>query len=838
VPCEFQFTCPLAQGIHARPASALEGIVRNFEAQFLLRNERNGREADLKSVLALISAEIRHNDRCRVSINGPDEEEALAVLSVFLREQFPHCDDALPVAEPPVGELPLPRSLRGTGAKFRRGTPAVTGIGCGLLVQAQTLVVPESIPTDGVREVAAEVRKMDGALTALASGYEERLRGPGSRLEVELLQTHLAVARDPEFRVRLRDAIQKRNRTIAGALVEVEAHFAATLNVSASLLLRERILDVRDVCFALVRQVYGKAALPAETLLKENSVVVAPMLTPEQFLALDRNRLKGLVLGHAGSTSHTIILASSFGIPTLTGIVDLPGTEVEGQQVVVDGELGALVTDLTEATRRYYKMEERRLSERRARQQRFARQLARTADGHRLEVGANISTAAEAAVAMEAGAEGVGLFRTEMLFMAGNAPPNEEEQFETYRQTVAAAAGRTVIFRTLDIGGDKPLSYLHLTPESNPLLGSRGVRLYPEIEPIFRTQIRALVRASAFGPLKLLVPMVTSLEEVRWVKRVIAEEQTACAAKGLAFDSAMPLGAMLEVPAAAFLLGALGRELDFFSIGSNDLLQAFAAADRTNPRLAQLSDPLQPAFLRLLQKIVAEAHAAGRWVGLCGEMGGQKACLPLLVGLGLDEVSAGPSVVPSLKAELAQWQARDCRQLTERALACTTAGEVRKLVEECRARSSQPLLEPELMVTDAESASKEEAIKTVVDRLYVLGRTEQPREVEEAVWQREAVYSTGFGHGFAIPHCKTNAVTANSLAVLKLARPVAWGSADGRGVQTIILLVIREEEAAGIHLKVFAQLARKLMHEDFREALTREQTPEALCAFLKESLGL
>jgi fructose-specific PTS system IIA-like component len=335
-----------------------------------------------------------------------------------------------------------------------------------------------------------------------------------------------------------------------------------------------------------------------------------------------------------------------------------------------------------------------------------------------------------------------------------------------------------------------------------------------------------------------MLPMVATVEEVRWAKRILAEERARCGAESIAFDAAMPLGAMIEVPAAALGLDALARELDFFSIGSNDLLQYFMAVDRTNARVASLYNPLQPAFLRLLQQIVNAAHAQHKWVGLCGEMGGQARYLPLLTGLGLDEISVAAPAIAGLKAGLAQLALPDCRNLLAAALDCVTADEVAALLEKFAAQRSAPLLDPELVIVDAEAASKEEAIKQGVDRLYVLGRTDRPRVVEEAVWQREAAYSTGFGHGFAIPHCKTNAVQSNSLAVVKLREPVAWGSLDGLPVRCVILLAMRETDCANEHLKVLARLARKVMHEGFRTRLEHEPDAQALCAFLREQLQL
>jgi fructose-specific PTS system IIA-like component len=364
------------------------------------------------------------------------------------------------------------------------------------------------------------------------------------------------------------------------------------------------------------------------------------------------------------------------------------------------------------------------------------------------------------------------------------------------------------------------------------------VRIYPEFEELFRAQARALIRASAHGKLKIILPMITTLEEARWVKQVIAAEQESCARRGLAFDAGMEVGAMIEVPAAVFLIPELSREFDFFSLGTNDLLQYFAAADRANARVASLHDPLQPAFLRLLRKAVDDAHAAAKWIGLCGEMGGRALCLPLMVGLGLEEVSVVSSALAPLRSALVRWPADACRELTARALACGTAGEVGALLRDGALRPSWPLIETEMIILDADCLTREEAVKVAIDQLYVLKRTELPRVLEEAVWRREGAYSTGFGHGFAIPHCKTDAVSASSLVVVKLRQPVDWGSADGQPVRIILLLAVRESAQGSNHLKVLAQLARNVMHEDFRDRLAAEENPAALQSFLEESLGL
>ena len=280
---------------------------------------------------------------------------------------------------------------------------------------------------------------------------------------------------------------------------------------------------------------------------------------------------------------------------------------------------------------------------------------------------------------------------------------------------------------------------------------------------------------------------------------------------------------MIEVPSAALMIGPLSRVLDFFSVGTNDLLQYFAAVDRTNPRLASLADPLEPSFLRLLHQIVADAHAAGRWVGLCGEMGGQARYLPLMVGLGLDEISLAAPDIAATRALLADCRRPRAGRSSNARWRAATAREVAQLLDERGHWRELPLTEPELVEIDADCRTKEEAIKAAVDLLYAAGRTDRPREVEEAVWRREETYSTGFGHGFAIPHCKTDAVGASSMAVVKLRAGVDWDAIDGQPVRTVILLVVREAEQAATHMRVLASLARRLMHEEFRTEVERSR---------------
>ena len=626
------------------------------------------------------------------------------------------------------------------------------------------------------------------------------------------MAAHRSVARDPELRQWLVAEIRRRRASAAGAIVAAEDHFSAVLSTTGSDILRDRALDIRDVCVRLARQLYGEHVGGGETRLDAESICVADTLTPGEFLSLDRNLLKGVVLARGSATSHTAILARSFAVPMLGGVTGLDTLEQDGADAIVDADLGALVTGPDQSVLRYYDMERARLAGRRARQDAVASQAATTSDGRRIEVAANIASAAEADAAFSAGAEGIGLLRTELLFAGRRQAPDEAEQFDEYRRVLERAGHRRVLIRTLDVGGDKPLPYLRLPAEDNPFLGCRGVRLYAGHDALIRGQVRALVRASAGGNLGLMLPMISRLDEVRLARAVIAEEQARCTAEGVPFDTRMQVGAMIEVPSAAFALPELAAELDFFSVGTNDLLQYFVAADRSNRQVADLYNAFAPPFLRLLEKIVCGVHQAGRSVGICGEMAADVNALPLLVGLGFDDISMAPPGIGASKAAVRRLSAAACRDLLARAVSCATAGEVEALVRNADCWRPAPLIEPGLVILDADCRSKDEAIKALVDQLYIDGRTDEPRRIEEAVWDREAVYSTGFGHGFAIPHCKTDQLRSTSLVMLRMQQPVDWNALDGQPVGFALLLAIRGTDHEKEHMKVLATLARQLMH--------------------------
>ncbi|HEU0049878.1 MAG TPA: fructose PTS transporter subunit IIA, partial [Nitrososphaera sp.] len=337
----------------------------------------------------------------------------------------------------------------------------------------------------------------------------------------------------------------------------------------------------------------------------------------------------------------------------------------------------------------------------------------------------------------------------------------------------------------------------------------------------------------------LMVPMVATREEVLWMKAQVAEAQKDLTGRQIAFDPAMPVGIMIEVPSVAFILDQLCEELDFFSIGTNDLVQYFLAADRGNSRVASLSNVRHPAFLRFLKQIVDEVHKHGKHIGMCGEMAGDILHLPLLLGLGLDGISMASSEIPILKERISRLTVSDCQSLLSGVLKCKGVAEVESLLAAGALSSPDSgLLDQDLVVLNSKSESKEEAIREIINSFYVEARTNDPDRLEEAVWTREEVYSTGLGHGFAIPHCKSDAVITESIGVLKLSKAVEWGALDGQPVHTVILLAARESNANGRHMQVFSQLARKLMSDKFRSHLEQANDANKVLGYLVEELAI
>ena len=457
---------------------------------------------------------------------------------------------------------------------------------------------------------------------------------------------------------------------------EVATRYAETLNKIDDPYLRERALDIQDVTKRVIRNLQGKA--PKTFLaLSEQHILIAHNLTPSDTASINRANVLGIATDVGSRTSHAAILARSLNIPAVVGLHDITAKLETGQHVLVDGSDGLLIIDPAPETVAHYAEIESRRAQVAAQLKELRTTRSTTRDGHHIVLSANIELPEDVEAVAANGAEGIGLYRTEFLYLNRTSLPTEHEQFETYRRVAERLRPDPLIIRTFDLGGDKLApGTVDIADELNPFLGWRAIRLCLEHIDIFKTQLRAILRASAIGNIKIMFPMISGLEELRRAKAVLAECQDELRRSGIPFGEEIEVGAMIEIPSAAICANALAPEVDFFSIGTNDLIQYTLAVDRVNEKLAHLYEPTLPAILRLLKMIAEAAHANHIWVGVCGEMAGDVALIPLLLGLGMDELSAGATLVPRVKRAVQSLAIPECRELVEETLKLNTASEI------------------------------------------------------------------------------------------------------------------------------------------------------------------
>ncbi|NWJ62865.1 phosphoenolpyruvate--protein phosphotransferase [Vibrio parahaemolyticus] len=831
----FSFSCELPNGVHARPASHVEAVCNSFDSSITWQNQRTGMSGNAKSVLSLISTDTLLGDECLITIEGQDEDSALTQLKQFITNEFPHCDAPLATTTQEDENLdPLPRNFSNLNVAHIRGRSVSEGFGQGVLTAMGAINFDALTDLPPAKSLNEERSQLNSGLEAVVKSLTIQLNS-SEHTEGEVLKAHLSIAKDEEFRQTITSNLVE-GRSSADAIIATAKHFGEVMKNSSSAYMRERELDIRDVCYQLLQSIYGDERFGSQNKLTQPTVCLADDLTPSQFLELDKSLLKGLILSHGGSTSHTVILARSFAIPTIVGVEGSHLTDLLDEEVIVDGTLGIVVTEIAESVERYYVQESKVKEIVSSRQAQFRDVAAQTSDGKVLEVAANIAHSVEAKAAFANGAEAVGLFRTEMLYMDRTCAPDEDELYNIFCQACDAANGKSIIVRTIDIGGDKPVDYLNIPAENNPFLGYRAVRIYPEFIEMFKTQLRAILRASAHGNLKIMIPMISSLEEILWVKDILAEVRQELRKEALPFAEKVPLGIMLEVPSVAFIIDQCCEEIDFFSIGSNDLTQYLMAVDRDNAKVAASYNSLNPAFLRTLDHVVREVHRHGKWIGLCGELGAKGSVLPLLVGLGLDEISMSSPSIAATKERIAKLDSRECRQLLNKAMQCRTIQEVEHVLAQFRMTQSEaPMVSADCISLDRDLRNKEEVIKTLSDNLFLTGRCRYPNKLADDLWAREDVFSTGLGFGFAIPHTKSEHIEQSAISVCRLAKSIEWGDEEA---QFIIMLTLNRHAAGDQHMKIFSKLARKIMHADFRDQLMTAETSYQIEALLKQELEL
>jgi phosphoenolpyruvate-protein phosphotransferase (PTS system enzyme I) len=528
-------------------------------------------------------------------------------------------------------------------------------------------------------QVADEIGRFETALIQTRMQIlemQQRIAESIGTKDAAIFDAHLLVVED---RTLIDEVLRKLETDLCNVewvFQEVATRYAETLNKIDDPYLRERALDIQDVTKRVIRNLQGKAP-KTFIALSEPHILIAHNLTPSDTASINRANVLGIATDLGSRTSHTAILARSLNIPAVVGLHDITAKLETGQHVLLDGSDGLLIINPSPETIAYYAEIESRRARVTAQLKELRTTRSTTRDGRHIVLSANIELPEDVEAVAANGAEGIGLYRTEFLYLNRSTLPTEHEQFETYRKVAERVRPDPLIIRTFDLGGDKLApGTVDITDELNPFLGWRAIRLCLENIDIFKTQLRAILRASAVGNIKIMFPMISGLEELRHAKAVLAECKEELHRSGVPVGEEIEVGAMIEIPSAAICANVLALEVDFFSIGTNDLIQYALAVDRVNEKIAHLYEPTHPAVLRLLKMVADAAHANDIWVGVCGEMAGDVALVPLLLGLGMDELSAGATRVPRVKRAVQSLTIPECRELVEATLKLNTASEI------------------------------------------------------------------------------------------------------------------------------------------------------------------
>ncbi|HHQ0081966.1 TPA: phosphoenolpyruvate--protein phosphotransferase, partial [Listeria monocytogenes] len=534
-----------------------------------------------------------------------------------------------------------------------------------------------------VTDVESEVKRFESALevsrTELSMIREKAAKDLGED-KAQIFDAHLLVLNDPELTGPIEESIKNSKTNAETALQETTDMFIGMFESMDNEYMRERAADIKDVRKRVLSHLLG-VTIPNPALIDEEVVVVAADLTPSDTAQLNRNFVKGFVTDIGGRTSHSAIMARSLEIPAVVGTKEVTASVAKNDIVIIDGLEGNVIIHPTEEQIAHYEKIKSDFALQQAEWDKLKNEKTVSKDGVHVELAANIGTPNDLEGVISNGGEAVGLYRTEFLYMGRDNFPTEEEQFEAYKAVVSGMDGKSVVVRTLDIGGDKTLPYLELPEEMNPFLGFRAIRLCFANEELFRTQLRALLRASVYGNLKIMFPMIATVNEFRQARDILLDEKAKLKAAGTEVSDSIELGIMIEIPAAAVLADQFAKEVDFFSIGTNDLIQYTMAADRMNERVSYLYQPYNPSILRLVKMVIDASHKEGKWTGMCGEMAGDQTAVPLLLGLGLDEFSMSASSILKSRSLIKRLDQSEMVKLAEEALNKSTAEEVVELVE-------------------------------------------------------------------------------------------------------------------------------------------------------------
>lgn len=566
-------------------------------------------------------------------------------------------------------------------SKLIKGIAASDGVA---IAKAYLLVEPDLTfdKNEKVTDVEGEVAKFNSAieaskveLTKIRNNAEVQLGAD----KAAIFDAHLLVLDDPELIQPIQDKIKNENANAATALTDVTTQFVTIFESMDNEYMKERAADIRDVSKRVLSHILG-VELPNPSMIDESVVIVGNDLTPSDTAQLNKEFVQGFATNIGGRTSHSAIMSRSLEIPAIVGTKSITQEVKQGDMIIVDGLNGDVIVNPTEDELIAYQDKRERYFADKKELQKLRDADTVTVDGVHAELAANIGTPNDLPGVIENGAQGIGLYRTEFLYMGRDQMPTEEEQFEAYKEVLEAMDGKRVVVRTLDIGGDKELSYLNLPEEMNPFLGYRAIRLCLAQQDIFRPQLRALLRASVYGKLNIMFPMVATINEFREAKAILLEEKENLKNEGHDISDDIELGIMVEIPATAALADVFAKEVDFFSIGTNDLIQYTLAADRMSERVSYLYQPYNPSILRLVKQVIEASHKEGKWTGMCGEMAGDETAIPLLLGLGLDEFSMSATSILKARRQINGLSKNEMTELANRAVDCATLEEVIELV--------------------------------------------------------------------------------------------------------------------------------------------------------------
>lgn len=541
-----------------------------------------------------------------------------------------------------------------------------------------------TIEKKAVTSIEQEINKFQDALTKSKQELEVIRQKALTELgedKAEIFSAHLLVLSDPELVDAVINKINSEELNAEYALNEVANLFISMFENMENDYMKERAADIRDVTKRVLAHLIG-VTMATPSLISEEVIIIAEDLTPSDTAQLNRKYVKGFTTDSGGRTSHSAIMARSMEIPAVVGTKEVTASVETGDLVIVDGIDGTVIVNPDAEVVALY---ERKIVAFDAQKLEWAKlkgEKSLSVDGHQVELAANIGTPDDVKAVLENGGEGIGLYRTEFLYMGRTQMPTEDEQFDAYKTVLERMETKPVVVRTLDIGGDKELPYLDLPKEMNPFLGFRAIRLCLEMQDMFRSQLRALLRASVFGNLKIMFPMIATLDEFRQAKSILKEEQEKLIAEGTIVAADIEVGIMVEIPSTAVIADLFAKEVDFFSIGTNDLIQYTMASDRMNEKVAYLYQPHNPAILRLVNMVIKAAHQEGKWVGMCGEMAGDKWAIPILLGLGLDEFSMSATSILPARSQISRLSREEISSHIADILNMETSEEVKKFVEE------------------------------------------------------------------------------------------------------------------------------------------------------------